>query len=299
NNLKRLLSLIVFSTGMALVSPAQHLIEIQPLFEYPVAPEELPTMYDKSNYIVEHFWDSFDLKSKTAVDQNALNHAFKVYATAMRFADREKTLNANQKLLNNLVKNPVLLLQFTKAAEETLYGPRAEFWIDEIYLQFLKGVTSNKKIAQNRRLKYDKQMKVIKETAEGNVAPVFHFKDRNGKDAFYRPMSTPTLIIFGDPWNTDWRLDRLKMESNLNLIQALDKGKVNILFIYPGDKEGWENQVSNYSEKWNVGKGEKLEEIYDLRITPAIYVISSEGKILEKNVPLSVAVSSLLDKVTN
>lgn len=296
---KRLLLFTVTTFVFSFLLPAQHVIEIQPLFEYPVAPDELPTMYDKSNFIVEHFWDKLDLKSKAAVDQNALNHAFKVYSTAIRFADKAKTLETNQKLINNLAKNPTLLLQFTKAAEENLYGPRADFWIDEVYLQFLKAITANKKIPTSRKAKYENQQKVITTTAEGQTAPGFHFKDKEGKDVSYRPMSTPTLIIFGDPWNTDWRLDRLKMESNLKLLQSVDKGKVNVIFLYAGSKEGWEDQVSSYSDKWVVGTGDKLNETYDIRVSPAIYVISSEGKIIEKNIPLSVALTTLLEKEIN
>lgn len=70
-----LLSTAVPSTGMA-----QDVITIEPLFEYPTAPEELPTINEKSDYLVEHFWDRMDFKSKSTVDQNALNDAFRVYA---------------------------------------------------------------------------------------------------------------------------------------------------------------------------------------------------------------------------
>lgn len=276
---------------------AQNIIEIDPLFEYPVAPEELPTMYEKSNYIVEHFWDNFDLKTKRAVDQNALNHAFKVYSTALRFADRDKSLAANQKLLNNISKNPTLLLQFVKAAEENIYGPRAEVWMDEVYTQFLKAITSNKNISKSRKERYASQLSALSNTAEGMLAPKFSFENRNGNTSNYFPMSTPTLIIFGDPWNTDWRMARLKMESNLPLIQALDKGKINILYILPEEKDGWKSTVENYSSKWTVGAGDKLNAIYDMRVSPSIYVIGNDGKILKKNISLPDALDLLIQQI--
>lgn len=276
---------------------AQDVIEIQSLFEYPVAPEELPTMSEKSNYIVEHFWDKLDLKNKNTVDQNALNHAFRVYSVAMRFADRETTLSANQKLINNLVKNPTLLLQFTKAAEENIYGPRAEFWIDEVYMQFLNALSANKKITPARKGKYIKQLEAISNSKEGQIAKKFKFENRNGSSSSYFPMSTPTMIIFGDPWDTEWRMARLKIESNLKIINALDKGKINILFILPDKKDGWEDQVNNYSPKWSVGAGENLKEIYDLRMNPSVYVIGSDGKILIKNSNLQSSVETLLKQL--
>ncbi|MDE5975202.1 MAG: DUF5106 domain-containing protein, partial [Muribaculaceae bacterium] len=270
---------------------------IPPLFEYPVAPEELPSMMEKSDYIVEHFWDNFDFKSKKTVDQNALNHAFGVFSTAMRFADADKTVLANKRLISTLSKNPILMLQFTKAAEENIYGPRADFWIDDIYLMYVDAILSNKKISQDRKKKYESQKKIIGNSRIGQSAPKFSFIRPDGSSANYFPMSTPTLIIFGNPSDTDWRMARLKMESNLNLIKAIDKGQVSILFIVPEVVDGWESKVDNYSSKWTVGASGDISMIYDTRVSPSAYVIGSDGNIVSKNTSLPIAIATLLDQI--
>ncbi|MDE5885955.1 MAG: DUF5106 domain-containing protein [Muribaculaceae bacterium] len=297
--IKRLTIISILTLSFLSVPPllAQTVVEIEPLFEYPVAPEELPDMYEKSNYLIEHFWDQMNFKSKSAVDQNALNHAFKVYSVAMRFADKDKTLRENQKLINNLSKNPTLLFQFTKAAEENLYGPRAEVWIDEVYMQFLKSIVGNKKIPSNKRNYYEKQLKAITASANGYVAPTFSFEDREGKNKNYFPMSTLTIIIFGNPWDTDWRLARLQLESDINLISALDKGKINFLFILPEEREGWKTQVEKYSDKWVVGTSKEVKDIYDIRVIPSIYVIGADGKIITKNVSLAEGLQTLMQQI--
>ncbi len=102
-----------------------------------MAPEELTEFRDKCNWLAENFWNPLDLKTKDAVDQAKLNHAFKVYATTCQYADKDKVTIAVDKLMKNIQKNPTLLVQMTKAAEETIYGPRAEFWIDELYARVL------------------------------------------------------------------------------------------------------------------------------------------------------------------
>lgn len=298
NWIKYISASLIFISGLATnYSQAQNVIEVAPLFEYPVAPEELPDMYEKSNYLVEHFWDQMDLKSKSAVDQNALNHAFHVYSVAMRFADRKRSLTANQKLINTLSKNPTLLLQFTKAAEENIYGMRADFWIDEIYCQYLKALITSKKISQARKQKYVKQLTALENTFENAMAPKFSFENRDGSSSNYFPMSTPTMIIFGNPWNTDWRMARLGMESDLKLISYLEKGKINILFIMPEFRENWQSQVNNYSDKWIVGYAQNVADIYDVRVSPAIYVIGSDGKIISKNTGLQDAIQNLLQQI--
>lgn len=55
-----------------LAGMSQTSIIIEPLFEYPTPPEEFEGLTERSNYLMDHFWDSFDFTRKTAVDQNAL-----------------------------------------------------------------------------------------------------------------------------------------------------------------------------------------------------------------------------------
>ncbi len=238
-----------------------------------------------------------DFKDKKAVDQNALNDAFKVYCVPMRWADKERALVSVDKLIEKISKNPTLLIQFTKAAEENLYSPRADVWIDEVYLRFLNAIVKNKKIPSSRKQHYQAQLTTLQNTLVGNEAPEFKFVDADGKEQTYFPMSTVTMIIFGDPSMTDWRIARLRMETNIDLTQAVDKGKVNIMYIVPKDVENWENEVSNYPKSWIIGKATDAGKIFDLRAVPSIYVIGSDKKILMKNVTPDAAIQEMLNRI--
>lgn len=290
-------SLLSVSFLIALPAVSQETIQIEPLFEYPMAPEELQSINDKSNYLVERFWDPMDFKAKQTVDQNALNDAFRVYSVPLRWAEKGKSLASADKLLEKLSKNPTLMLQFMKAAEECLYGPRADAWIDEIYVKFLRSFVKNKKIPDTRKKRYEQQLATLEKSMLGAKAPEFKFTDRNGKESTYFPMTTPTMIIFGDPSVSDWRLSRLKLESNITLSQAVDKGQVNIMFIVPMETGNWKEETSDYSEKWTVGYSPAIDGTFDFRAMPSIYVIDSEGKIVMKNVTPDSAVNDLLSRV--
>lgn len=274
---------------------AQSLIEIKPLFEYPVAPEELESIEDRCNYIVKNFWKDFDFKKETTVDQYALNEAFSVYCSALRFASAKESDMSVSNLVKKIGSNPTLLLQFCKAAEINLYSPDAEIWSDPYYLQFLEAVVKNKKIPEKRKTKYINQEKAITGSQIGNVAPDFWFTDTERGSKHYFPMSTPTLLIFGNPDSTDWRLSRLKIDSNFSLSEAIDKGKVNILFIVPQDIQNWQDMVSNYNKKWTIGINDNISSIYDIRLMPSIYVIGSDGKILKKNISQEEAMATILE----
>lgn len=293
--------ILAFSLGAAIFAgqPAfsQDIIQIEPLFEYPVAPETLTTLVDKSNYLIECFWDPMDLKSTTAVDQNALNDAMKVYSVPMRWADLPKAEAAIDKLIAKLSKNPTLLTQFTKAAEEVIYGPRAEYWVDAVYVKFLDAFLKNKKIPAARKTKYEKQFASISNTLIGQKAPTFDFTGRKGKAEKYMPMSTPTIIIFGNPTQPDWRMARLRMETSVPLRQAVEQGKLNILYIIPFQMENWEKETDNYPTQWIVGTAPTIGDIIDLRADPSVYYIGSDGNIVLKNAPLESAVNEALKNI--
>lgn len=298
-NFRRIIT--VSAICLAFLSPSglysQEPIQIDPLFEYPSAPEELSSLQDKSNYLVDRFWDGMDFKSSSTVDQNALNDAFKVYAVPMRWAEKTRSLASADKLIEKISKNPTLLIQFTKAAEINLYSNRADVWIDEVYVKFLNALVKNKKIPDSRKKRYSEQLNTLEKSMLGNVAPEFKFTDREGKEQTYFPMTTATMLIFGDPSLPEWRLSRLRMESNAQLSQAVEKGKVNIIFIVPSESDSWKSDVSTYPSSWIVGIAPEVGKTYDFRVSPSIYVVGSDGKIIAKNATPESAVWELLNLV--
>lgn len=295
--MKKISLILIFIICFFIKVQAQGIIEISPLFEYPVAPENIESLEEKCNYLVKNFWNEFNFKKKEPIDQYALNEAFGVYVTPMRYASKKESEQSVDKLISKISGNQTLLLQFTKAAEENLYGPRADFWSDELYLKFLDALIKNKKISDSRKEKYIHQAYSLRESQKGNMAPSFEFIDKEGNKKNYFPMSTPTMLIFGNPDDTDWRLSRLKMDSNFNLSDALAKGKVNILYIVTAPIENWYSNISNYNSRWTLGSASDQNFIYDTRLNPSIYIIGADGKIINKFMAPEVAVNSILELV--
>lgn len=292
------LLLVVGAAGVPAYSqtPTENVIYIEPLFEYPIAPEEIISLQDKSEWLMEHFWDSFDFKRKEAVDQNALNDAFNVYSHPMRWASRDAVLKSTDRILSSVAKNPVLLLQFTKAAEENLYGPRADAYIDEVYLRYLDALVASKKIAPARKARYVRQQKILKNSLIGTVPPAFVFDTPTGAKERFRP-GLLTVIEFGDPDCTDCRHAKLKMDTDLKFSSAVEKGLVNVLFIIPDPEEDWQESLAGYPKLWHTGASDEVSDLYDLRSTPYFYVIGTDGKIIDKTESVDKAMTTALDAI--
>lgn len=269
---------------------APGVITIAPLFDYPSAPEEVQGLDGKSEWLMEHFWDSMDFKKKS-VDQNALNHAFGVYIVPMRFASRESTDKSVEKLLKNLKKNPTLQYQFTRAAEDNLYGPRAEVWIDDVYVKFLRGAIANKKIEKTRKLRWESQLKQLEACRPGEVMPSFPLTARSGQEGVFYPGNHVTVIEFGEPGCDDCRMARLKMESNVALQQKVRSGEAAIYFLVTDPEGSWVLDTIDYPKSWTVAAAPTAEDDLDLRRTPCFYVLDREGRIAGKNLDADRAVA--------
>ena len=191
----------------------------------------------------------------------------------------------------------MLLYQMTKAAEEDIYGPRAEVWIDELYVRILKAALASKKFPASKRARYELQLRQLEGTMIGSAPEKFDFVRPNGDAARYFPMATPTIIIFGNPDCDDCRMGKLRMQSNVAFSKAVADGKVNVLFIIPDAEEGWQSQLTDFPSNWTVGASDSVADIYDLREIPEVYVISSDGKVVNKHIGVLDAIATTLSLI--
>lgn len=272
-------------------------IYVEPLFEYPVAPEEIDGLQPKSDYLMAHFWDGMDFSADRAVDQNALNDAFNTYASMMPYASREAVMASVANLVKSIKPLSTLTLQFTKAAEEAFYGPRASFWSDEVYIPFLKNITSNKKISEARRLRYANQLNLLEHSAAGAKFPSLRLTLRDGRHKDFVPEKELTLIEFGNPDCDDCRFAKMKLTMASDIEDMLEAGELDILFVVadavPEDQPEILEQFKEYPENWIPGISYGADDKLDLRSTPSFYIIDKKGRIKSKAFNVIDAVDNL------
>lgn len=298
------LSLIAFSLTLPAIAreaapesadvPA--VTEVKALFEYPVVPDNLKSLTERTDYLLLHFWEPMDLNKKGAVDQTALYHAFNVYASAMPYADRDVVQKSVDELLKKLKKNPVLLLQFTKAAEENLYGNRANYWIDEVYVKFLDAITACKKLDKSRKAVYEDQRRRLHNSMPGEPLKSFDYETLDGTKCQYKPTAAVNVIEFGTPDCDDCNNARILMEVDLKFSKLMENGTASMAFILDEeDSDGANrNRMRSFPENWTLGYAPDIADEIDLRSTPSFYVLDAEGKIVGKNLDAKQAINVAL-----
>lgn len=267
-------------------------IVLAPLFEYPVPPDEIEALPLRSDWMMDNFWKPMDFGSRQTIEQARVNHAFEVYAIAMQWANKDKVTKSVAELLKKLKKNPTLAVQFTLAAEENLYGPRASFWIDEVYKNFLVETLKINKIPTHLRNRWKNQLETLTASEPGKKAPELHFIDKDGGSQRYFAMSTPTVLIFADSKDPNIRLDILRSETDTELTRLLTQGKLNIIFIDP-NTEGAD--ITSLPERWIGGKLKPdVKNPYDTRVLPTVYLIGPDTKILSRQYSIPMALTEII-----
>lgn len=262
---------------------------IPPLFEYVMAPDDLPDLRSRTDYLMEHFWDPFDFKKTNIVDQNALNHAFWVYTQAMPYASEKKVDESVKNLIKKIRNNPGLSYQFAKAAEENLYGPRAELWGDAVFIEFLQNVVDNRKVRESQKKHFRDQLELLRRTAAGSPLPELSVTDLAGNSVKLIPGKEFTLVEFTTPANEDGPYSNLKLDISGVVNDLIEDGRLEVDIIVIDDKA----PEGALPDKWNIFYSPEAASGMDLRINPSFFVIGKDKKIVGKNLPVDDAIQLL------
>lgn len=253
------------------------------LFQLPIVPENITTLQDRSDYLVEHYWDFCDL-GKAFSQRDKMADAFDVYLSLMPYASAEKVFESVDKFMDKINKGPDVLF-IADLAEQKLYGDSAEYASDELYLKFLDKIVANKKVDKNSKLRYQHQQRVLSRSQIGMPAPEFEYIDIDGHKGKFVNDSTKigTMLFFNDPDCTSCSMARLRLDADVQATRLTGEGYFDIYSVYPGEAdEQWKAMAADYPASWRVVASPEVDEIYDLRSSPSFYLINPDGKILFK-----------------
>lgn len=263
-------------------SPA--LLADDQLFQYPQAPENLTTLSQRTNYVVEHFWDKCNFKTAFSA-KDKMAKAFRDYVALMQYASKDTTIASINKLIKVAQKKPQNMLTLAQIAEETLYGDSAIFWSDELYLLFTQAVIDTKKISKADKARYVHHTKILTNSMTGTTLPNFEYETVNGEKLQFDSIKAPAIILFfNDIDCSDCQLAKVRLANDINLNKLIDRGIIKIVSIHPGEaSDEWKAQASNYPQNWIVGACNDIYDMFDLRAVPTIYQLDDNHIIVAKN----------------
>ncbi len=262
-------------------------------FPYPVVPENLTTLSERSGFFIENFWNHCNFKSAFS-SVSKMQKAFNDYIGLMPYAEAEVVHRSIDKLIKEVSKNPKNLLTLAEMAEGAFYSDTAAIVCDECYLPFAQAVASNKKISKAEKSRFEYQAKALGGSQVGMTAPDFTFVTPTGEKGSLSDMpdGAYVLLFFNDPDCDECELARVRLAADINLNDLIDRNLIKVMSIYPGEPtDEWKASTSTYNPKWIIGSAPEIDEIYDMRNPPVIYYLNGTHKILSK----TFAIDNLLE----
>lgn len=280
----RILAFLVAFLGM--LSPCSHAQDANTLFPYPTAPEELPTLTAKCNYLVYNFWDRCNIKQSFSSLQR-LNKAFGTWASFMPYATADTVHLAIDKYLESVVKEaPKSLPEVGKMAQNWFFCDTAQFFSEELYMPFCRVLAANKKVPEAVRAQYAARLKILESSSVGSIVPDFTFTRPDGStEKFSNQLASRIILFFNDPDCFECTLAKARLSADYNTNKLIDAGLIKIVSIYPDEPTAeWKAEAAKYPENWTVGAAPDIDEFFDLSETPAIYWLDGRHKVISKNV---------------
>lgn len=253
----------------------------QPYFQLPIIPDSIKSFDNRLDYMVEHYWDFADMK-KVFSSRSKMAEAFDTYINFMPHATATKAKASVSKFLKS-IKKPEDLLFIAELAEGKLYADTAMLPSDELYVIFAQAVADNRGVDRNAKMRFEHQARTLSRTQRGMKAPEFEFTTPEGLKRTFQPDTTArvTVLFFNDPDCTDCRLARVRLDADLHTQKLVETGVVDIVSITPteGTDPLWLNATASYPSSWTVGAAPEIDEIYDIRRSPTLYLIDHKGLI--------------------
>ena len=250
------------------------------MFKYPVAPDTCSTLESRCNYIVVNFWNEFDI-AHPIKDDAMFEKTFRDYVNFFKYSHRNIVLSSVRNFIFKARANSANLLKVGVAAEAALYGPNAEFWSDELYIEVAKAMAESSHLKAADRNYYKHQVEVISKNLEGLEIPSFDIQTSSGKIKIKDIEAESFLLFFTDD-GAGSIIDRTRMSTDVGVNWLIEQGKLKVVQIYVGKPAaGW---LETQPETWVNGSCDQVMDILDVRAIPSCIILNKDRQIVTKNV---------------
>ncbi len=256
---------------------------------------------ERSKYIVDHFWKMMNFQD-TSYLQNIqnLNVHFSAYVDNLVSAAPDAAINSVYKLVDSALNgNPKITSRFREMFEAAFYSPNSIYRNEELYIIILEKYLKSGKYSESERVQMQYQLDLAYRNRVGTKAIDFKFVLEDGSmKSLYGVNSAYTILLFFDPDCPTCKSVMEEMSASPTLSQM--SSSLRVITMYAGvDYERWMQEVKHLNKKWINGcdKEMKLSEgpLYDLRPTPAIYLLDKNKVVLLKDAPFK-AIENYLKK---
>jgi hypothetical protein len=262
-------------------------------FAMPSIPEAITEPSERANYLVSHYWDSFDFTDTSYIHfPDITEQALVEYIYIFPQADKKVVNQSIHNFLSNAETKDSgqMYTYFLNLFDKYLYDPNSPFRNEEYYIPVTQYMLTDSRSGETEKIRTRHNLEMMMKNRQGEIAADFVYTLSSGKTGWLHAVKADyTILMF---YNPDCHacgqiIDAMKGSSLINKLQ--EGGSIAILLFYPDeDIEIWKRHIPDIPENWINGydRNTKVKngELYDLRAIPTLYLLDKEKKVLLKDV---------------
>ncbi len=266
--------------------------EVESLFEYPQVPDKLTKINLRSNYMIEHLWEKCKLE-KDIDNVASFRKTFVDYLSFFILADIDEVDKSIKNFVDRVAKNPKNLQSVLGFVDAEVFQPTAQYCSDDVYEMFSRHLIANKNVDKSVKGQLKVNAEKVKNsrvgTAFGNAELTL---DGSPAGDLYSLKSQYTVVIMNIDGDVDTSIYRLRLSTDIATNNVIKSGAVAVVSMYSLRTKNTDGNPSN----WYSATVSNMEDLYDMRIKPVVYVLDKDKKIVAKSpgiVPLLTMMAQL------
>ena len=252
----------------------------------PAVPDGLTAPQQRAEYILDHFWDAMDWRDTTLtrdtefMEQNAAN-----FYNLFQFTDSDGVARAAARMLAGAKADPRAYQSVAEIAELYLFEPESPVVDEESFIIVADLLLADDFLNESDRMRIDDARSSAMLNRVGHPATDFEMVTRDGKRMKLSEVLNRhriNVVMFYDPDCHDCaELEQFLADNEL--------GDAGVVMVSPyGEQDGlWARHAATMPDGWIVARpvSDEFDDegLYDIRLTPTVYLIDSSTTVLAKH----------------
>ena len=262
-------------------------------FSLPELPDTLETPKDRANYLVSHYWNSYNFTATTN-NPKATEQILVDFINILPHADGDVAATAILNLISHAERESEkeAFSQLLKLAEKYLYEMQSPFRQDEYYIPILRYLLSEESTTEKSDTEsylLRNRLERLLKNRQGELATDFLFTLASGEQrSLYEQEATPILLLFYDPECRNCKETIRELEASSAISTLLQQNKLKVLAVCLNNNTPiWKDYQQHFPSDWisvyDATLNIREKELYELRMLPTIYLLDNEKKVLLKD----------------
>lgn len=265
--------------------------QAQKEFPYPQIPDSIEVNHDRLTWMLNNFWQSFDITDLSSENVSTGEQGFVDFVTLLAAADSLQTAEAARIFAQKMMAHPAADTLYIDIIDHYLRDPLSPLRNDRIYAAITGAIIISLPgnalpVELKARLTDARELAML--NMSGTVANDFAFADYAGKENRLHNIKAQYLVLyFHDPECTECRLLKDKVIQST----VLQDERVKVVRIYPEDDANvWTKADHNLPATWTdgrvIGGALSSHRLYWFPQMPSFYLLDINKRVVLKDVTL-------------